>query len=142
MARGPAVDRGPAAAGVLGDVRRGPELAQLHDEVGDIVGPIGADRDRPATGLRGDQLDRRPTLGEARCAGQLGLDHQTMAVLHQHMAHEAQPGFLATALAEQPRVRIGARGMAVIGPPLAMEVPARIAAASKALGSRTGLQQR
>jgi len=53
-----------------------------------------------------------------------------MAVLHQHMDHEAEPCLLAAALAEQPGVRIGGQGMAVVGPPLAVKVPARVAPAT------------
>ena len=121
------IDRRAPARGVLGDVRGGPELTQLHDEVGGIVGPIGADRDQPGTGARGDQLDCRQALGEAGGAGQLGLDHQAVVILHQHVAHEAEPRFLTMTFAKQPRIRIGGRGVAGVGPVLAVEVSARVA---------------
>jgi hypothetical protein len=42
---GAKIDRRAPACGVLGHMRGGPELTQLHDEVGGIVSPIGADRD-------------------------------------------------------------------------------------------------
>jgi hypothetical protein len=47
------------------------------------------------------------------------------------MAHEAQPGLLAGALAEQPGLGIRGRGMGVVAPLLAVEVPAAVAAARR-----------
>jgi hypothetical protein len=108
-------------------VRGGPELPQLHHEVGGIIGPIGAHGDRLRSGAPGDQLERRQAVGEAGGVGQLGLDHQTVAILHQQVAHEAEPRFLTMTLAKQPRIRIGGRGVAGVGPVLAVEVSARVA---------------
>ena len=45
------------------------------------------------------------------------------------MAHEAELGLFARALAEQPRLGVGGRGVSIVAPPLAMEVPAAVAAA-------------
>jgi hypothetical protein len=67
------------------------------------------------------------------------------------MAHEAELGLLARALAEQSRLGVGGRRMGV-APPLAMEVPLTVAAAggrradailrAEALDRGPGLDQR
>ena len=68
------------------------------------------------------------------------------------MAHAAQPGLLAVALAEPPGVRVGDRGVRFVAAPLAVEVTAGVAATAgrlvalvlgpKALQARPGLDQR
>lgn len=57
-----------------------------------------------------------------------GIDDEPVAVLHQGMAHLAQPAFPAIGLAVEPRIRIGCRGMCFVGALLAMKVPLAIAA--------------
>jgi len=43
-----------------------------------------------------------------------GIDNETAPVLHQCVPHEAELGFLAGALAQQPGVGIGGAGMGVV----------------------------
>src|SRR5437660_370620 len=78
-------------------------------------------------------------------------DNQTIAVLHQRMAHEAQPRFLTRSFAKQAGLGIGRRTMRVVAPPLAVEVPLAIAArigrlaravlGAKAFQARPGFEQ-
>src|SRR5918996_1728556 len=49
--------------------------------------------------VRRDRRPARSPPSARRSPGQLGLDHQTVAVLHQHVAHEAESRLLAAALA-------------------------------------------
>jgi len=86
--------------------------------------------------------------------GQAGIDQKTMAVLHQSVLHEAQLRLLALAFPVEPGVRVGRRGMRLVGPLLAMEVCIRIPAIASgrrrartvlrldALHRRPGLDQR
>ena len=60
-------------------------------------------------------------------AGELGIDHKAVPVLHQHVPDEAELRLLAGTFAVQPGVGIGGRGVAVVGPPLAVEVTAAVA---------------
>ena len=58
-----------------------------------------------------------------------------MAVLHQHMPHEAELGFFAFALLEQPGLGVGGGGVRLVQPLLPMKVHFRVAAAA-AFGGR------
>jgi hypothetical protein len=69
-----------------------------------------------------------PALGEARGAGQLGLDHQTMAVLHQEMTMKHSRASLPSPLRNR-RASGSVVEVSVVDPPLAMEVAARMASA-------------
>ena len=77
-----------------------------------------------------DQGQGRHALGMPIRPGQTGPDQQARAVLHQSMSHEAQLGLLARALAIEPRVRIGGRGMGRVRALLAPEVRLGIAPSS------------
>lgn len=106
------------------------QLTHLHDEVGGIVALVGADGDAPA-GLAGDALEHRQggeALGRAGGARQLGIDDEPVAVLHERVPHEAEHRAGAEALAEQPGVRVGGRGMRLVRAALAAEVHLGIAA--------------
>jgi hypothetical protein len=90
--------------------------------------------------LAPDHGQRGVTLGGARGLAQQGLDDQPMAVLYQQVAHEAELRFLATPLAQQPRLGIGGRGVRGVAAPLAVEVALGIApAAGRRLSARIGL---
>jgi len=53
-----------------------------------------------------------------------------VAVLHQHMPHEAKLGLFAFALAEQPRLRVGSRGMGLVQSAFPMKIHFRVATAA------------
>jgi hypothetical protein len=68
-----------------------------------------------------DQGDRGQPFGMSGGARRHRIDNQAVAVLQQRVAPEAQPRLLAGALAEQPGVRIGGRGVRVVFAALAMK---------------------
>jgi hypothetical protein len=74
---------------------------------------VGADRDPEPAPHFLDQGAGRLAFLQAGGLGQARRDDEARAVLHQQVAHEAEPGLLARALTEQPRLRVGARGMAL-----------------------------
>ncbi len=67
-------------------------------------------------------------FGMAVRMGQAGFNHETVAVLHQGMAHIAQLGLLALALAVEAGIGIGDRDVRLVRALLAMEVHFGIAA--------------
>ena len=69
----------------------------------------------------------------SRGAGRHRGDDQTIAVLHQGMADETEPGLLAQPFTIETGVGVGGRGVRVIGSTLAVKVP--LAVASGAGGS-------
>jgi hypothetical protein len=89
-------------------VRRGVEPVQAGNEVRGVVGPVGADHDPVPARHALDQHHGGGALGEAARLREPRSHDQARAVLHQQVAHEAEPGLLARALAEQPRLRVGA----------------------------------
>ena len=62
-----------------------------------------------------DHVQRRNPFGVAVGLGQAGVDDEAVAVLHQRVPHEAELGFLARPFAIEPRVRIGRRGVRLVG---------------------------
>jgi hypothetical protein len=62
--------------------------------------------------------------------GQAGIDDEAIAVLHHQMPPVTELGLLAGAFAKRARVRVGGRGMRVIGAFLAMEIALGIASAA------------
>jgi hypothetical protein len=103
-------------------VRGHPALAQFHDEVPGIEAAVGSERDRADGRQPVEHRQRREPLGVAGGAGELGIDHQAVPVLHQHVPDEAELRLLAGTFAVQPGIGIGGRGVAVVGAPLAVEV--------------------
>ena len=73
-------------------------------------------------GARLDHVQCGDPLGMAVSLGQAGVDNEAVAVLHQRMSHEAELRLLARSLAIEPRLRIGRRGMRLVGALLAMEI--------------------
>ena len=57
---------------------------------------------------------RRFPLRRPGGARKRGIDRKAVAVIHQDVAHEAQPALAAVGLAVEPRVGIGGRGMALV----------------------------
>src|SRR5512132_1841498 len=135
MASGAAVDRRAALGGrrlvsILCDVRGDAEFAQLHDEVVGVVALVGTER--LVAGREGfSHGERRQPLGRARGAGQLGIDGEPMAVLHQDVADEAELAGLAVALAEQPGIVVGGRAVRFVRSLLTLEVALAVAALSR-----------
>jgi hypothetical protein len=128
MAYGPAIDPRASACEVLCEVRRRVQGPPAGDEARRIVGAIGPDRDPVPSRHGRDQRRGRVAFSVAGGRGQLGADHQAGTVLHQEMAHEAELGLLAAALAEQLGRRVGGRGVGLVAPALAVEVAAAVAA--------------
>ena len=100
------------------------ELArlQLGDEVFAVIKLVGPDRGALPKRACINQGQRSFALRSPRCDPSVHPDNHAVAVFHQQVAHEAQFRFLALALADQARVRIGLRGMRVIAPLFATEV--------------------
>jgi len=130
---GAAINGRTAVHGVLGDVRRGIAAAQLVDEVGRVVAPIGTDRHAVAPGQADAHVHGGRALPGAAGWGQFVIHDQAVAVLHLNMALVAKLRALASALAVQPRLRIRLGGMGVVTALLSMEIPLAVAP-----GTRTG----
>lgn len=138
VASGPAVDGTPAPAGVLGDVRGGAARADVGDAVAGVVVLVPAERlwmEAPVPRLP-EQLRRHIPLGRAARFGHLEVDQQSVAILHQGMAHEGQFRFLPFALLEQPRLGIGRALMRLVRPLLLVEVDRRVAGIVRRLVAR------
>jgi hypothetical protein len=124
---GAAVDGGAAApagfddVAVLDEVRRGPQRAQPDGEAFDVTALVAADLDpMPAQGRPSWRAP--PPIPPARQFGGRDPHHETVAVLGQKMPEVGEPGFLAVALAEEPRITVGCRGVAIVPTRLAAEV--------------------
>src|SRR5580704_532605 len=153
---GSAVDRSAAIGGVLGDVWSDLPLAASLAEVAVVVGLVRAHRSTTsgaATALPAEHEQGSLGLGVAGRLGELEVDEQAVAVLHQRVAGIAELGLLAAAFAGQPSLGIGGRAVGEIAPLLPMEVDLGIAVAAsvpastvaipglEALGGGPGLQQ-
>jgi hypothetical protein len=103
----PAIDR--AVAGLLSDVRRHILVPGLVDEVGHVVPLVGTQADAPPTWNVAHHRERRLAFGASGRPRQACPDRQTGTVLHAHVTHEAQLGFLAGPFPRQQRVWIGGR---------------------------------
>ena len=129
MTGGAVVDRRAATVLVLRHVRGDHLAAQSRHKIGAVITLIGAQCDRlRGVGVGFDQPQRRPPLGMARGGCGHRANNQTVAVLHQRVAHETQPRLLPQSLAEQAGVGIGRRPMRVIAARLAVKIPLAIAA--------------
>ena len=121
--RRPSVQR--AALLLERDVRRGLELPQRLDKAARVIAFVAADG-HAARRQAGDQADGRVALAGAGRRDDAGVDHQAVAVLHQHFAEIRQLGFVPLRLLAQPAVGIGRRLMRLIRPPFPMEIDRRI----------------
>ena len=155
MPRRPAVDGAAATTSViLGHVRRDLALATGRDEVGGVVGLVGANRLGMGAGNTVEHADRRFAF-----AGAIGMrddraDHEPRAVLHQYMPLVGKDRGRVVALPVQARLRIGRAGVGVIAARLAFPIRLRVAPAAigrlvvraifraKALLAGPGLNQR
>ena len=80
---------GFADAAVDGDVRCHFARPQRADEGGYIISFIGTQRDASLQRMPVDHGQRRLAFGGASGVAKKRLHRQSVAVLHQHMAHEA-----------------------------------------------------
>jgi hypothetical protein len=103
-------------------VRCKPKRADLGDEPFGVVALVPSDGPPPwRVRQTSEHLDRPSPLGVAVGDGQLGIDDQRVAVFHQQVTGEAQRGCGVVALAIQPGLGVGRRGMRVVGAALAGE---------------------
>src|SRR3974390_1367276 len=80
-----------------------------------------------------DEIESALALGGSGCRRDVADDRQPVAILHQHVAHEAQPALLAIALAEELGIRVGRTRMRLVRALLAAEVALAVAAAGRRL---------
>src|SRR5882762_1319843 len=128
VARGARIDRGTAGAGavlcyVWGDAQR----AALGDELAGVVGFVCRQRAAGALSVTFHQPDARLALGEARRFGELHIDRQALAVLHQQVSHVIELSQMPLALAKELRLRLVRGHVRLVRAPLAMEVHVRVA---------------
>ena len=110
-------------------MRREPELAHACDEVFGVV--VLVRRHRPPALPRREprqHVGGAVPLSEPRRLGQLGIDNQPAAVLDQQVPQVGQFRRGVVGLAEQHRLRIGAGGVGLVRPFLALEVDFGVAA--------------
>jgi hypothetical protein len=119
----------------LGDVRRRLEPTQAVDERSGVISLIGADGDAVPARHGFDQAERGRALGVATGLRQPDLHDQARGVLHQEMAHEAEPRFLAKAFAEQLGLRVSGRDMGGVGRSLAMKVTLAVTPRARGLAA-------
>ena len=103
MARRAPVEGGAPLGGVAGDVERDVQGSQLVHEVLGVIPLVGPERDavRPVGSFL-DHGEGRGALGVAVRLRDAAIDDQPVAVLHEGVPHEAQPGFPAPPLAVEP----------------------------------------
>lgn len=128
MPRRPAVDGAAATTSViLGHVRRDLALATGRDEVGGVVGLVGANRLGVSAGNTVEHADRRFAF-----SGSIGMrdhraDHEPRAVLHQYMSLVGKDRGGVVALPVQACIRIGRAGVGVIAARLAFPIRLSVA---------------
>ena len=106
--------------------------AQLLNEAAHVISFVGAQRDPSSAGAAVQHGERRLPLGGAGGLGEDAIDRQAVTVLHQCVAHVAEPGRLTVALLVEPRLRISGALMGLVGSLLLME--ATLGVAARALG--------
>src|SRR5438445_12670674 len=111
-------------------MRRHLAFTQRLDELDHVLGLVGTERDPlPGKPMIVDEGEGCLALG---CAGRLRYvagNCQAVAVLHQDMAHIAQPALLAVALAVELGIRVCRAFVGLIRPFLTVEVTLAVAAA-------------
>ncbi len=112
---------------LLRDVGRGLEGAQRLHEAVRVVAFVTADRHTSARQAR-DETRRGGAFAGAGRRHHAGVDHQSVAVLHQHFAEIGQLGLVSLGLLEQSAVGIGRRLVRQIRAPFPMEIDRWIAA--------------
>src|SRR5262245_57258757 len=129
MARGASVDGAASMIRVLRYMRRDPIRAQGRDTCPHVIGLVSPERAwMEAAQLRVvEQLRHDVSLSGACSLGQLEVDEETMAVLHQGVAHVGQLRLEAAPLLGQTCLRIGRTLVCGVRTLLTAEVDRRIA---------------
>src|SRR3974390_1133152 len=96
-------------------------------ELGDVIGLIRPHSDPLRPSALVDHGKRNLPFGGARRLAHPTQDRQTIAVLHQRMAHVAQLGRLAITFLVEPRLRLGRACMGLVGSLLLVEAALGIA---------------
>src|SRR5712691_12383311 len=102
-------------------------VAQLLHKLLAVVAFVGPERDPLLPRNLFHHRERGLRLGPAIGLGDVAIDRDPVAVLHQHVPGVAQLGFLARTLARQPRLGVGGRLMGIVAALLAMKVNRGIA---------------
>jgi hypothetical protein len=115
---------GLAHRAVDGDVRRHLARPQRADEVGNVVAPVGAERDAPpSVAMALHEVERRLALCRAGGPRRHRAYHQPVAVLHEDVAHAGETALASAALAVEAGVRVGGGGVGLVGALPAAKVP-------------------
>jgi hypothetical protein len=142
-----------AIADLLSHMWRHIMLPQFLHEGPHVVALVGTQSDPSSARDVSQDLDRSFPFRFPGRVGQSGTDGQAVPVLHHHMAHEVELGFLAS-LGHESRIRIRRRLVRVVASLLPVEVHGRIAGIIRgnlsvrsvltleALQARPGLYQR
>ena len=102
-------------------------LAQFLNQLFAVVTFVSAQRHPMPARNPLHHRHRRLRFGPPASLGYAAVDHQPVAILHQHMAGVAELGFLAGTLARQPGLGVGRRLVGIVAALLAVKVDARIA---------------
>src|ERR1700687_880870 len=116
------------------NMRSGLVIAQLSYKLFTVVALVRAQRDPTAAWNLFHHRQRGLRFGLARGLSQARVDHQPIAVLHQHVSEIAKLCRLAFGLLVQPRLGVGRRLMSGVGASFAMKINARIAWMIRLLG--------
>lgn len=128
MARCASADRRTAGPlEVLRNVRGDVQLLHVADKAACVVAVIGPQRGMLCGGQILEHLHRRAALGSASGLGDLDCDDQAVAVFTDRVSRICQFRRRAASLLLQPRLRVGCRGIRVVGALLPVEVPHLIA---------------
>ena len=110
-------------------MRGHPLPTDVLDAVLSVLAAVGSQRARAVSPCPQpvQELRNRLPLGRAGGLADREVHQQPVAVFHQGMAHEGQPGFLARTLAQQVRLGIRGAGVRLVAPALPSEVHRRVA---------------
>jgi len=123
----------PSGLRLQGNMRPDPGLPGIALEGPGIVAFVGAKCGAALYLELPDHLGGRLAFGSASCMGQLCRGSRALPVLHEDVPHIAELSWLAPALAIEPGIWIGRRGMRLVRPRLAVEVVQCIATTNPAI---------
>ena len=126
VARGAAIDGGTTrAGGVLSDVRRDADATHLGDKPLGVIALIGTQGFLVGTGTISRHCFGGIPFPGAHCLGDVAVDDQGMAVVHQYMPPVARLGWVGVGLAGQQSVWITAGTVGLVAELDAAEVAFR-----------------